>query len=608
MAIGILALVGCAKAGNTPPVDGGGNDGPPDADVDAMPVAGQWHDDSAEDFTPGTRDGIAIEPAGAITSAAYYTGGLLWRASNTSTFDAAASATWASVSAYPATGKVAITRSTALAFGADTPPSVGLTDPDTFAMWFEGEVFLDAGSYTFEMLADDHGFVELAPAANGAFTRVASCDWPTAATGVFTAPAAGWYPIRFAGSEGAGDALIQLRVQGPGITPLQPIPRHRLRAPVRGLVGMFQSGFDDGHLLGDVEHTIDQVTPANTNWNTGNPGDLGMTAADDFSVRWTGQLRIDVAGAYTFRSVTDDGQRLWVDGQRLLDAWDDTTHDQTSAALTLDAGWHDLVVDHSESAGGAIAVVSIASGPELAGQPLPLDRLRPVEGRGERYETGVDRTDRAIPAFGQAPDSQVTLTAPTGATVTGIDVSYSFTHTYWGDLEIRLIAPNGTQTLLRDNTGGSTSGTTTQRLYTAALNGAPVAGTWLLRVNDTASSDAGTLLDFQITPHYAGGEPPIATAGTYDSPVKDLGGTATLTRVAWSERLVAGAGVAVRIRSGETAAACTASAWSAPLAGPAGSTPAVPAGRFVQYRVELTSNGERGPAVDEVTIDYLVAP
>jgi subtilisin-like proprotein convertase family protein len=608
-AIAIIVSAACAKAGNETPTDGGvddmsTNDGASDDAPDAMPGEQTWKDDSVADFSMGTVSGAVVEAPGSIASAAYYTGGLLWRASNTQTFDSGVNTTWATVSAFTQTGKIAVTRSTSLAFGADTPPSVGLTDPDTFAMWFEGEMFLDAGTYTFEILVDDHGFVELAPSPTAAFQRVASCDWPTAGTGTFVANAAGWYPIRFAASEGAGESLIQLRAQGPGIATLQPIPRHRLRATVSGLTGLVLSGFDDSHLLGDVEHTIDQVTPANTDWNTGNPGDLGMTASDDFSVRWAGQFRIDVAGAFTFRYVTDDGQRLWIDGTRVLDAWDDTTHDLTTGPITLAAGWHDVVLDQSERAGGAMAVLTIASGPELANQSFPLDRLRPVEGRAERYETGVDRTDRAIPATGTAPDSTVALTAPTGATVTGVDVSYSFTHSYWGDLVITLIAPNGSSTVLRNRIGASTSGTELQRLYTTGVNGAPVAGTWILRVNDAASGDAGTLLDFQVTPHYAGGEAPIATTAAYESVVKDLGDVVAITRVAWVEKLSAGSDIAVRMRTCATQAACASEAWSAPITDASGGMPAVQARRFAQYRVEITTNGQQGAQVDELTVSY----
>ncbi len=606
-------------------IDGGPIDGGPiddaavdgatatDAGTDGMPVTMMWRDDSAADFAMGTVDQVFVETYGAVSPAAYYTGGLLWRGANNDTFASGAGTTWATVVGFPSTGKIAITHATSLNFYAETPPSVGLTDADTFTMWFEGEVLLDAGAYTFEMLVDDHGFVELAPSPAAGFQRVASCDWPTASSGSFVAPTAGWYPIRYAASEGAGEALIQLRAQGPGLPVLAPLPRHRLRARTSGITGMFESGFDDGHLLGDVDHTIDQVTPANTSWNTGNPGDLGMTATDDFSVRWTGQLRVDVGGTYQFRYVTDDGQRLWLNNQKLLDAWDDNTHDQTSGGVALAPGWHDLVVEQTERAGGATASLSVASGPELTGQTLPLDRLRPVEGRSDRFEAGIDRTDRAIPVTGDAPDSAVVITAPANAVVTaatGIDVGIGINHAYWSDLEIRLIAPSGATALIRDNLAGL-NGTATWRTFRAdaALIGAPLNGTWILRVTDNVALDGGTVLDFAITVHHAAGEPPIVTASAYDSQVRDLGaGVNAITRVSWLERLPAGADLGVRMRTCDSAPGCAAQPWSAAITDPNGVTPLVTARRFAQYRVELTCNGDRPPALDQLTVEYTVNP
>ncbi len=46
-------------------------------------------------------------------------------------------------------------------------------------------------------------------------------------------------------------------------------------------------------------------------------------------------------GTYTFRTVTDDGARLWVNGQLLFDNWSTIATwpaTQTSATMTLTAG------------------------------------------------------------------------------------------------------------------------------------------------------------------------------------------------------------------------------------------------------------------------------
>ena len=44
---------------------------------------------------------------------------------------------------------------------------------------------------------------------------------------------------------------------------------------------------------------------------------------DNFQVRWTTTLDIDNAGLYNFRSVTDDGVRLYIDNELIIDYWVD---------------------------------------------------------------------------------------------------------------------------------------------------------------------------------------------------------------------------------------------------------------------------------------------
>ena len=44
--------------------------------------------------------------------------------------------------------------------------------------------------------------------------------------------------------------------------------------------------------------------------------------ADEFSARWTGGLYSPVSGLYTFTMRVDDGARIWLDDQLVLDEWD----------------------------------------------------------------------------------------------------------------------------------------------------------------------------------------------------------------------------------------------------------------------------------------------
>lgn len=624
LAASVAALTACAQAdgdaavdaprapdGATPDAevpDAAPDAEPPDAmTIDAAIEARSFTDDAFADFQGAAASEAVVEGWGAIAPVAYYTGGLLQRGSDAGYFTDGTTATWTDVLGYTATGRAAIAWHGAASWATDTPPSVGLTDGDFWTQWFEGEIWLEAGAWTFYLLVDDHGFVEIAAPGTTDFVRVTSANWPDEASGTFTAAAAGWHPFRFAIAEQQVDALYQLRFAGPGVA-AQVVPRHRFRARVDALQGMLLAGFDDARGVGDVDTTIDAIGPANTGWGTGNPGDLGMTAADTFSVRWTGQFRIDVAGTYTFRYVTDDGQRLWIDGIKVLDTWSpgDVTANNVTGGITLAPGWHDLVVEQTEQGGGASAVLTVESGPELAGQPLPVFRLRPVEGRADRLSAGVNRTDVAIPDVSTV-SSSVAVTAPSNAVVTSVDLAFQFTHTYKGDMTFRLRAPNGQEVTVVDFSGDPGGEPWTERYVVTGFTAAPAGGTWTLYAQDAASADTGTLLDVEISPHWSGGEPPIPPASWWESSVRDLGdGVVSIDTVSWAERLPTGADLAVRVRTCAAPPDCASAAWSTPLT-TSGGNPGVPAARYLQYRVDLTSDGDHAPALESLTVDYRVA-
>ncbi|HOW89420.1 MAG TPA: glycoside hydrolase family 3 N-terminal domain-containing protein, partial [Elusimicrobiales bacterium] len=52
-------------------------------------------------------------------------------------------------------------------------------------------------------------------------------------------------------------------------------------------------------------------------WGAGRPAE--GVGADDFSVRWTGILRVPASGSYHIALRSDDGTRLWIDGAPVID-------------------------------------------------------------------------------------------------------------------------------------------------------------------------------------------------------------------------------------------------------------------------------------------------
>jgi mono/diheme cytochrome c family protein len=100
---------------------------------------------------------------------------------------------------------------------------------------------------------------------------------------------------------------------------------------------------------------LTRIEAVDFNWG-GNPPATGM-AKDNFSIRWTGQVKTTTAGAYRFVTVSDDGVRLWVNGVLMIDNW--TNHaakTNTSSTITLAANTrYTITMEYYENTGSAVA-------------------------------------------------------------------------------------------------------------------------------------------------------------------------------------------------------------------------------------------------------------
>ncbi|MFO8006741.1 MAG: PA14 domain-containing protein, partial [Candidatus Brocadiia bacterium] len=98
-----------------------------------------------------------------------------------------------------------------------------------------------------------------------------------------------------------------------------------------GLTGDYYDNMDfTSHALTRVDPTV------NFDWGSGSP-DASM-GADTFSVRWTGQVEPLYSETYTFTTRSDDGVRLWVNGQSVIDNWTDHGPTYDSGTIALSAG------------------------------------------------------------------------------------------------------------------------------------------------------------------------------------------------------------------------------------------------------------------------------
>ena len=98
--------------------------------------------------------------------------------------------------------------------------------------------------------------------------------------------------------------------------------------------GLQATYFDDPAL---ATPAISRVDPAvDFDWGLGTPGPA-ITDADTFSARWTPTLTAASSEPYTFALAADDGGRLWLDGELLIDAWNRTSPDPARATVALTA-------------------------------------------------------------------------------------------------------------------------------------------------------------------------------------------------------------------------------------------------------------------------------
>ena len=87
------------------------------------------------------------------------------------------------------------------------------------------------------------------------------------------------------------------------------------------------------------------------NWGSNAPA--GVVPADGFSARWTRNVEFEAA-LYRFHILVDDGVRLWVDGQLLINAWYDSgLHEVTVDYPMLKGIPHGLQVEYYEHSGDA---------------------------------------------------------------------------------------------------------------------------------------------------------------------------------------------------------------------------------------------------------------
>jgi hypothetical protein len=97
-------------------------------------------------------------------------------------------------------------------------------------------------------------------------------------------------------------------------------------------------------------------------------------AEDNWGMILDGNFDVDSAGQYTFYLKSDDGSKLYVDDQLIINNDGDHSLLELSGATKLSAGKHKLRIDFFEAGGEAILELDLA-GPGLERRRFPIEKV-----------------------------------------------------------------------------------------------------------------------------------------------------------------------------------------------------------------------------------------
>jgi hypothetical protein len=123
-----------------------------------------------------------------------------------------------------------------------------------------------------------------------------------------------------------------------------------------------------------------------------------LSDGDTFSIRWIGMVDAEYTEEYSFRTFTDDGVRLWIDGDLIIDDWTIHPPKVNEASKLLTAGQHSIMMDYFENTGDALVRLFWKSEHQTDGSWLIIPKERLFHGgsagglTGEYYDN-IDFTD-----------------------------------------------------------------------------------------------------------------------------------------------------------------------------------------------------------------------
>jgi uncharacterized protein (DUF1800 family) len=225
-------------------------------------------------------------------------------------------------------------------------------------------------------------------------------------------------PIHVDFANTAGVAFINVRWKLPGATSFVAIPNTNVfRDANSSQQGLLATYYPNTTLTTPFAYQVAENNNPALTYNFGGGSPDPTIPNSNFTARWTGQILPQYTEPYYFTVKSDDGARLWVNGQLLIDKWQTQgTTEWTSYPINLQAGvYYDIQLDYLQLTGNTEVHLSWYSSDQPK-QIIPANRLFPtMTGVAQAVPAGVTSPANDTYILGSGTPYSYVITGNNGA-------------------------------------------------------------------------------------------------------------------------------------------------------------------------------------------------
>ncbi|MDQ3008854.1 MAG: glycoside hydrolase family 6 protein [bacterium] len=123
----------------------------------------------------------------------------------------------------------------------------------------------------------------------------------------------------------------------------------------------YKAEYFNNRRLSGTPVLVRSETQVQYDWGNGSPAP--EVPSDNFSARWS-KTQEFAEGIYTFTMTADDGVRVLLDKEVLIDHWKDQAPTTSIVSVPVSAGSHKITIEYYENGGGATAKFAMSAAPQ----------------------------------------------------------------------------------------------------------------------------------------------------------------------------------------------------------------------------------------------------